>query len=146
MRHALAVALSLAALVACSSSSEDDAAEEACPIVGTYNIQGELVSGNCGPGSAATYTISADGPGFLVEVPGLQGGCPLEQIGTCKVQGKCDITGADALDPSNAVGGVSFAWTFRKEGFEGTNTLSLPPAKSLPEGCSGQYKITGSRL
>lgn len=144
MRHVLAVALSLTVVAACSSS-EDDAADD-CPIVGTYNIKGEPISGDCGPGAEATYTVSAQGAGYLVEVPGLQGGCSLESAGTCKVQGKCDVVGTDALDPNNNVAGVSFAWTFTKSGFTGTNTLSLPPAKSLPAGCTGQYAITGSRL
>jgi hypothetical protein len=139
----LVVALSLLAS-ACSSSSDDVA--ETCEIVGTYRISGTLESGNCGPGAESTYTISRNGSGFALEIPGIQGGCLLEQIDTCKAQGKCDIVVVDALDPNNNVAGVSFAWTFTEAGFTGTNTLVTVPAKSMPEACQGTYAITATRL
>jgi hypothetical protein len=145
MRLAALVAVSFA-VVACSSSAEDDAAD-ACPVVGTYDVAlTQEEGGTCGGGGKATYTISRNGAGYALEVPGLQGACALEDIGGCRAQGKCDIALTDAVDPANAVGGVSFAWTFSASGFTGVNTLVLPAAKSMPDGCQSRYALTGTRL
>lgn len=140
-----AVALSPLAL-ACSSSTDDAGPD--CQIVGSYNVTiTEEAGGTCGPGGNPTYTISDRGDGtYALEVPGLQGGCVLEDIGQCKAQGKCDLTLLDAADPANATGGVSLSWTFTEAGFTGSNSLVLPPAKSLPEGCTSRYSLAASRL
>jgi hypothetical protein len=144
LRHLVLVAALSA--VACSSSSEDDSAD-ACPIVGTYDVAlTQEAGGTCGDGGQATYTISRNGAGYALEVPGLQGACSLEDIGGCRAQGKCDIVLTDATDPANAVGGVSFAWTFSASGFTGVNTLVLPAAKSMPDGCQSRYALTATRL
>lgn len=141
-----AAALSLVA-VACSSSS-DDSSEPKCTIVGSYRVAlVEEAGGTCGPAGEPTYTISDMGDGlYALEVPGLQGGCALEDIGGCKAQGKCDLTLTDAIDPANATGGVSLVYTFTADGFTGSNTIVLPPAKPLPNGCQSRYVATGTRL
>jgi hypothetical protein len=147
LRHlALVAALSLAA-IACSSSAEDDAAPS-CSFVGSYNVTAtEEAGGTCGAAGNPTYTISDLGDGtYGLEVPGLQGGCIIEDIGNCKGQGKCDLKLLDATDPANATGGVSFAWTFSRDGFTGSNSLVLPPAKTLPDGCTSRYALTATRL
>lgn len=143
MRLALAAAVLSTVALACSSS--DDSAED-CNMVGTYAVTSTVETGDCPDGAETTYTISANGSAYFLEVPGIQGGCSLEPIGQCKAQGKCDVVVKDAADPNNSVGGVSFAWTFSAGGFTGSNTMSLPPAKSLPSGCNGRYSISATRL
>ncbi len=139
------------ASVACSSASTDAADE--CPIEGSYSATGSQTSGNCPSSDApATYTITARAPGatgpdFKLEIQGLSGACSLNRVAgsTCKVQGKCDATVTDALDPNNALGTAQFSWTFDKAGFTGTSTVVAPPAEALPDGCSGQATVTGAR-
>lgn len=145
MRPVLVAAVLSLVVVACSSSA-DDAAED-CPIVGTYNVTLTAESGDCAEGSSeATYTITANGSAYAVQLPGLQGACPLEAIGSCKAQGHCEVHGTDALDPNNSVGTVQFAWTFTSGGFTGSNTVALPAAKSLPNGCNGRASLNATRL
>lgn len=137
-------------LVACSSSSSGPA----CQIEGSYSGVGSNAQGTCPSGAAGpvTDTITArppgaTGPDFLLEITGLQGGCALNYVAgeACKVQGKCDLQITDALDPNNATGTVQYSWTFTNSGFTGTSTETIPPAKSLPKGCSTQETVTGTR-
>jgi hypothetical protein len=89
----------------------------------------------------------ATGPDFALEITGNTGACSLNRVAgsACKVQGKCDIAVTDALDPKYATGTVQYSWTFDSKGFTGTSTLILPPAKSLPQGCTGQANVVGTR-
>jgi hypothetical protein len=139
----------LVALAACSSSSS----APACQIEGSYTATAERTSGDCQLSTTpVTDTITArpadaTGPDFALQITGLQGGCALNHVAgdTCKVQGKCDITVSDALDPSNATGTAQYSWTFTGTGFTGTSTVTIPPAKSLPKGCSAIASVTGTR-
>jgi hypothetical protein len=143
MRHVLAAASSLLVVVACSSETE-----EACPIVGTYSVVGVSESGDC-PDPAnqtPTYTISAaQSGGYIVEIQGIRGACTAENTGTCKVQGKCDVSILDAKDPRLATGTFQYAWTFDSGGFRGTASIALPDADSLPGGCTGTVRQTATR-
>ncbi len=143
MRHAIAAALSLAVVAACSSSQEG----EACTIVGTYSVVGVTESGDCpdSANEATTYTITASGSDFIVEIQGIGGGCVATSAGACKVQGKCDMSVKDAKDPLNARGTLQYSWTFDGGGFKGPMTISVPDAVSLPGGCNGTSSMTGSR-
>jgi hypothetical protein len=145
LRHLAPVAaLSLLAL-ACSSEADD--AAPACTIPGTYKIvTSEQQGGTCGGGGEASYTIRREGAGYWVEIPGFQGGCPLEETEECKAQGKCDVTITDALDPQNNLAAVQFVWTFTTDGFTGSNILTAPPATPVPDGCRSTYDVTATRL
>jgi hypothetical protein len=135
-------ALAGAIVVACSSS---DAADP-CPIVGSYSATATVTSGNCQlpAGAVVTDTLTAEGGGYELEITGTTGGCHLSHVTACQLQGKCEVSAADQLNPSD-VGTVQYAWTFDKGGFHGTSTISLPPARSLPGGCMGQVSVQGAR-
>jgi hypothetical protein len=144
----LAVVVASLALAACSSST-DDAAEDPCPVVGTYRLDlTEQTGGACGGGgSGVTYTISEDGDGYHVAIPGFQVGCRIEETSTsCKYQGACNIQVTDAIDPNSNIGTAQFVWTFSKTGFGGANILTIPPAKPFPDGCRSTYDVHASRL
>ena len=142
MRHALAAALSLLLAAACSSSTDG----EECTIVGTYTVSAETEGGDCPDAKdGMTYTISRVGDAYGVEIQGLSGGCIADPVGTCKLQGKCDLAISDATDPSNARGTAQYSWTFTGSGFSGSMAISIPPAASLPGGCSGSSRQTATR-
>lgn len=151
MRGAVcAVAMTLAA-AACSSTDED-----VCLVEGTYSATAVMLPGATCPDTGTDPVVdtitarppgSTSGPDFYLQITGAQGGCPLNRVAgnACKVQGKCDVQLTDALDPTNAVGTVQYAWTFDAKGFTGTSTVTVPPAKSLPKGCTAQANVTGKR-
>jgi hypothetical protein len=112
-------------------------------------------SGDCNIESdpaGVTITITArppevtSGAPYAVEAQGLSGRCYAESPGACKIQAHCELVVTDALDPSNDIGTLQYVWTFDTAGFSGTNSVSIPPAKSLPDGCRGTAKATGKRL
>lgn len=144
------VALAILA-VACTTKVEG---EDACTIAGTYSLSGVKESGNCpesggDPNATTTLTISpaeaGSGADFALEIQGLQGACPMAKVDSCKLQGKCDVVLKDALDPRNATGSIQYTWTFDKNGFTGFSALTLPPATSLPKGCSQNATNTATR-
>ncbi len=139
---------------ACSGTAENKAT---CPIVGTYTVTGTVESGDCSSpstdesgASSTTYTITKLDSGdptsdFGIEIQGLRGGCIGDQIDTCKVQGKCDLRLKDPVSPSDDIGTYQFSWTFDANGFNGTYAVRLPPAKTLPKGCTENGSIVGTR-
>jgi len=138
------------AMVACSSSGSSS---PACKVAGTYTGFLDSQSGTCPSSGSGTVTdtitarpAGASGPDFILEITGLQGACELNYVdeAACKVQGKCDATITDALTPGDK-GTIQYSWTFDAAGFHGTSTVDLPPAKSLPNGCSGQATVHGTR-
>lgn len=141
---------SVLVLAGCSSSSSST---PACQIEGSYTATGQRTNGNCPVSTMpVTDTITArpagaSGPDFALQITGLQGACSLNYVAgeTCKVQGKCDIAITDALDPANATGTTQYSWTFTSTGFTGTSTVTIPPAKSLPQGCTAMANVTGTR-
>lgn len=146
IRHVLAAASLLALVVACSSSTEGD--DGACTIEGTYTATGTKEAGNCpvddkAPPVTDTITKLPDGR-YRLEIQGLGGACDLELVATCKVQGKCDIAVTDAIEPG-ASGTTQYSWTFSKTGFTGISAVTIPAAKSLPDGCSATVQVTGTR-
>lgn len=143
MRHVLVAASLIALVVACSSSTDG----EDCQIEGTYTATGKLESGNCpaGDGSPVTDTITKLSNGqYGLEIQGTTGGCTLDLVGTCKLQGKCGIAVSDATNPGDT-GTVQYSWTFTANGFDGFSAVTIPPAKSLPDGCSASVHVTGTR-
>jgi hypothetical protein len=143
MRYSLPI---VAAVYVAACSSGDD--EPACRIEGTYSATGVTESGDCPPvdgNQPVTDTISRNPDGsYLLEVQGITGGCRLEQVETCKLQGKCDVDIADATTQITT-GTAQYSWTFRRDGFDGFSTVSIPPARSLPNGCTGSARVTGAR-
>lgn len=142
--------LALLMVAACSSSSESDA--PICKVAGTYVMTATpqtasegcpLKSGEAGP--PVTITITPSGETFAVEMQGAQGGCTATVPEACKLQTKCDLVETDAIDPGNRVGTLQFSWTFNATGFSGLNSGSLPPAGSLPKGCTFQSSATATR-
>lgn len=143
MRHVLAAASLLVVLAACSSSTDGDE----CPIVGTYAVTGASETGNTCPDSVnetTTYTISAVGSGYAVQLQGVQGSCDAQPVASCKIQGSCAVGVKDAKDP-NAKGTLQFSWTFTPDGFKGSMSVAVPDAASVPGGCSGTSAQTGVR-
>lgn len=129
--------------VACSSSTDGDE----CLIVGTYAVTGASEAGNTCPDSineTTTYTISADGAGYDVQIQGIQGFCDAQPVTSCKIQGSCAVGVKDAKDP-NAKGTLQFSWTFTEGGFKGSMSVAVPDAASVPGGCSGTSAQTGVR-
>lgn len=146
MRHVLAAASLLAILAACSSSTDGDGTS--CRIEGTYTATGKVESGNCplnpdAPPTTDTIT-KLDDRSYGLEIQGTTGGCVLELVEACKLQGKCDLAITDAIDPGDR-GTVQYSWTFTQDGFTGFSAVTVPPAKSLPDGCSGTASVTGTR-
>lgn len=143
MRFA-AGALLVGLSIACSSSTDGDE----CMIAGTYAVTGAAETGNTCPddvNETTTYTVSPTGDTFAVEIQGVQGACVGRRVGTCGLQGKCDVGVKDAVDPQNATGTLQFSWTFAGDGFKGSVTVAVPAAKTLPGGCSGTSAQTGVR-
>lgn len=144
MRQALCALGIAATILACSSGTEGDD----CAIAGTYAVTGAAETGNTCPDSineTTTYTISPTGDTFAVELQGVQGSCIGRRIEACKIQGKCDLASRDPVSPNNAIGTLQFSWTFVGDGFKGSATVTIPPAVSLPGGCSGTSAQTGVR-
>ncbi len=144
MRPVIVTAL-VAAFVAaagCASSSN----EEPCRIEGTYTATGTLESGNCplvdGP-VTDTLTKLPDGR-YRLEIQGTTGGCDLDLVDTCKVQGKCFLDVKDVVNPGDR-GTVQYSWSFTRDGFSGLSAVTVPPAASLPAGCSATAKVIGKR-
>jgi hypothetical protein len=50
----------------------------------------------------------------------------------------------DALNPNDR-GTIQYSWTFTGSGFAGFSAITVPPTKSLPDGCSATAKVTGTR-
>lgn len=148
MRY-LATTLALVGLAAaCSSSTDGD--DDACRIEGTYTATAVQESGNCpiGGGESTgpvtdTVTKLPDGR-YRLEIQGTTGACDLEIVEQCKLQGKCAIAVTDAINPGET-GTVQYSWTFRRDGFDGFSAITVPPAQSLPGGCSATAKVTGTR-
>lgn len=145
MRLVLVAASLVALLVACSSDPDGDE----CRIEGTYTATGKNESGNCPEGDPnappTTDTITKLPSGrYRLEIQGFAGGCDLDQVGTCKLQGKCDLGITDALDPNDR-GTVQYSWTFNATGFDGFSAITIPKATSLPDGCSANAHVTGTR-
>jgi hypothetical protein len=137
-------------IAACSSDNDGDGAPS-CTIEGTYSMTAAIESQSegcsdiqAGPPSVVTITARPSG-NFLVELQGGTGGCAGDLVGTCKVQTKCDVRVSDATDPSNNMGTLQFSWTFDANGFTGLNSAALPPARSLPRGCTFTSNATATR-
>jgi hypothetical protein len=147
MKGLCVLAFGVLLVTACSSESEGPA----CKIEGTYLGTASNVTGTCAVSTdPVTDTITArteTPPDFNLEIQGFTGACSLTRVAgeACKVQGKCDITVTDAIDPANATGTVQYSWTFTNTGFSGTSAVTIPPGKSLPNGCSGRASVTGTR-
>jgi len=111
--------------------------------VGTYSVTGKLVSGDCPvDGAAQTWTISKPGEKYLIEFPGITGGCPLETVGgdAAKLQGKCEFT---------IQGVAQKASTQFSLDFTGTTANFVPKVPSVPalaNGCTGTTTADGKRL
>jgi hypothetical protein len=127
-------------VVACSSSDEAQ-----CQVAGLYVATATPESGNC-PVSTdpVTDTFEVKGDSATLIVQGLGPVCT-GKVQSCTWTASCPIVVTDATDPANKTGTVQYSWTFTKDGFSGTSALSLPPAKSLPSGCKGIARVTGSR-
>lgn len=143
IRRAVAFASVLALVFGCSSSDD----EPACTIAGTYTMVAAKESGTCADtgGAASTITITQAGRDYDIEIQGFQGGCVGTTTAACKLQMACDVLILDALSAANNVGTLQAAWAFDAKGFSGINSISVPPAKSLPAGCFGTFKATGTR-
>jgi hypothetical protein len=144
MRHVPAVASLIIIIAACSSSTEG----EECRIEGTYTATGKLESGNCPIDDGAapvtdTITKLPDGR-YRLEIQGTTGACDLDLVGACKLQGKCGLSINDPVTPGDT-GTVQYSWTFTPTGFTGFSAVTIPPAKGLPDGCSGTANVTGTR-
>ncbi len=132
------LALLLPCLLACSSVDP----------VGTYSVTGKLVSGDCPVDSTAqTWTISKPGEKFLIEFPGITGGCPLETVGgdAAKLQGKCEF----AIQGVAQKASTQFSLDFTDAGFTGTTANFVPKVPSVPalaNGCTGTTTADGKRL
>lgn len=149
MRHvASAVGAVIVVLAGCSSEAGDP-----CPIAGTYTMMAVAETNTCptssGGGSTAV-TITArppgkTGPDFYLEIQGTTGGCAADKVDVCKIQSKCNVTVTDALSATDNVGTLQFSWTFDGKGFTGLNSGAVPPAESVPKGCSFTSNATGIR-
>jgi hypothetical protein len=153
VRTIASVVLGIVVIAGCTSSTDGNAG---CPITGTYAVAGATESGNCASQStdesgstSTTYTITrrAEGssPEYAIEIQGLQGACGADHVDTCKLHGKCDILIKDAVSATNNTGTFQFSWTFDAKGFGGTYALTVPPAKSLPKGCTENGTTQGTR-
>jgi hypothetical protein len=148
MRHVLAAASLLALVVACSSSTDG----EDCNPVGTYSMTGEVETTTCKfpEGNAAASTVqvepsqSADAD-YTFSAAGITGRCPLRRVaGACKLEGRCPIQILDATT-SNDRAEVLVSWSFTAGGFSGVSTLTAPPFKDNPDGCTQTAKNTATR-
>jgi hypothetical protein len=152
MRHALIAASLLALVVACSSSTEG----EDCTVVGTYSMTAEVESTTCkfppGDNAPATVQVSqapaelADQADFVWSLGGTTGSCGLKRVsaGSCKLEGRCPLTVFDATTANNQ-GQILISWTFTAGGFTGVSTLTAPPFKDNPDGCTQTVKNTATR-
>lgn len=141
MRLAPIVTISAVGLaLACSSADEPP-----CEIAGLYTATGALESGDCPlPTDAVADTFTVNGDEATLTVQGVAGSVT-GKVSACKWTASAEIKVLDALDPKNATGTTQYSWTFTKTGFSGTSAVSVPPAKSLPNGCRGIAKITGTK-
>lgn len=129
----------LLALVGCSSA----------PTEGTYTVTTSRQSGTCQGGGTSTWTItdSGDGDAFLLEYPGVTGGCRLLSVGgdASKLQGKCTISVGDALAASDRDATLVHSLEFTSDGLKGDVVMHLPKATSYPTGCDGTLLVAGKR-
>jgi hypothetical protein len=135
-------AVLLVALTACASATSGDG-EPICPIAGTYTLVSTVEASTCPDGErSSTVTISPAEDGFVAEMQGVQGGCPLRQVGQCKLEGKCDLQVAGAQGD----GTLQIAWTFDARGLSGVSSVALPVVPDvLPQGCTETTSNTGTR-
>lgn len=149
MMKGVGLAVSVGALVGLASCSSSDE-QPACRIEGTYTMSAtpETQSEGCAalPSSpGTTVTISAVQGAYAVELQGGTGACRGDLVEACKLQTKCDVDILDATDPAQRTGTLQFSWTFSQGGFTGLNAGAIPPATSVPKGCTFSSNATATR-
>lgn len=120
------------------------ATDPPCSIAGLYvGMQTSVVSGNC-PGSTSSVadTFTESGTSATLSVQGLSGTCS-GPVDRCTWTASCQVMVTDATDPTNSTGTIQYSWAFTSTGFTGTSAVSIPPARSVPGGCSGIFKVSG---
>jgi hypothetical protein len=117
---------------------------------GSYRVTSSVLSGNCKGATDATWSFRRldDGAAYALEVAGTTGGCKLFTVDgdEAKLSTACRITLSDGLVPGNVMGTLDYRIDFTSTGFEGTVTIDLPPATTLPNGCKGQNRLRGTRI
>lgn len=144
-RIAIVVLMGGGLVAACSSDAAED--EPVCRIEGTYTATGTKESGDCELAASGpvtdTITKLPDGR-YRLEIQGATGACDLDLVETCKLQGKCQLAISDATNPDD-VGTVQYSWTFHNMGFNGFSAVAIPPAASVPKGCTATARVEGTR-
>jgi hypothetical protein len=126
----------------CSSSAD----EPPCLVNGTYTVTGVRESGNCDVPSEPvtdTFTTLSD-VRVSLEIQGLPDLSPIGTMNGCTWTASGAFTVTDATGPDKR-GTLQYSYTFNQTGLSGIVSMSLPPAKSLPNGCKGTTKVSGTR-
>lgn len=134
-------------LPACSSSSEDGAGPNGgcSDIAGNWETTRTRTSGTCDPAldgdGKGTFTLSKDGAGWILVLPGVQGTCPGTLDAACKFTTTCELKGKDGA----LVATASVDYAFSGDSFTGSVVNGLrPPA--VTTACSANYRVTGKKL
>lgn len=137
----LVMTAALMALAGCSSSDDEE-----CRIDGTYTVTGTVESGNCaGPSEPVTDTFTTLPDGRVkLEIQGLPDLVPIGTVNGCTWTAANSFTITDATT-AEKTGTVQYSYTFTRSGLSGIVSQSIPPAASLPAGCRGTTKVTGTR-
>jgi hypothetical protein len=112
-------------------------------VAGTYSVTERVISGSC-PESRepTTWTITEQADGYLIEYPGISGGCTVRADGS-RLYGKCEFSAAGLQGRAS----VQYALEVTGDGLSGTTASYVPPGlATLPGGCRGETRITGTRL
>jgi hypothetical protein len=126
---------------ACASADEP-----ACVVDGTYTVTGVRESGNCAESSdpiTDTFTTLSNGS-VKLEIQSLPDLVPIGTMSGCKWTAAGSVTILDASGPEKK-GTLQYSYTFNRTGFAGIVSVYVPPATSLPAGCTGTTKATGTR-
>jgi hypothetical protein len=112
-------------------------------------VTGSVLNGNCAYSTESiTDTFSTESGLLVLRIQGLPDyQCPGKlDSATCKWTAACTAKVTDATSASNNEATLQYSYTFSEHGLTGTYSTSIPPSKSVPAGCSGAEKVTGTRL
>lgn len=140
----MAVLVGCGGLTACSSSSSSSS----CQVAGTYTVNGAVESGDCQTSAdpvTDTFVANSDGSVTLL-IQGLPDfHCTGKVDSACKWTAACTSLVTDATSSSQNEATLQYSYSFSASGLTGIVSESFPPAKSLPNGCRGTVKVSGTR-
>lgn len=116
-----------------------------CVVDGSYTVTGSVQSGNCSSGGSVTDTFTTLPDGRVkLEIRELPGVVVIGTMNGCQWIASTQVTISDATGPEN-LSSFFYSYGFTTAGFDGQLAAHIPPATSIPRGCTGTTRVLGVR-